>query len=150
MERAAEAWVDRLGLAPHPEGGYFRETYRSEFSTAIYFLLPGDQISALHRLRSDEVWHFYAGTSLTLTVLHPSGALESITLGADVMRGHRFQCVVPGQRWFGAVVDDPAGWALVGCTTAPAFEFSDFELGSRAALADQFPQHRAIIARLTR
>jgi len=150
MDVVAKEWIERLGLTPHPEGGYFRETYRSEFSTAIYFLLPGEQVSALHRLQADEGWHFYAGTSLTLAILHPTGTLESITLGTDAARGHRFQFVVPGNRWFGAAVDDPVGWTLVGCTTAPPFEFSDFELGDPVTLLSEFPQHRAVITRLTR
>jgi uncharacterized protein len=154
-------WIRLLALDAHPEGGYYRETYRSAetistaggsraISTAIYFLLPGDQVSALHRIRSDEVWHFYAGSALTLFVLHPDGRPERARLGPDAAAGERFQMLVPSGCWYGAAVDDPASWALVGGTVAPGFDFADFELGGRAALTREFPQHRAVIERLTR
>ena len=156
----AAAWIGLLDLAPHPEGGYYRETYRSAdtiptaggpraLSTAIYFLLPGDQVSALHRIRSDEVWHFYAGSALTLFVIH-RGHLVRTRLGPDADAGERFQTLVPAGAWYGAAVDDPASYALVGGTVAPGFDFADFELGPRAALTREFPQHRAVIERLTR
>ncbi len=157
----AAAWIGLLDLAPHPEGGYYRETYRSAdtiptaggpraLSTAIYFLLPGDQVSALHRIRSDEVWHFYAGSALTLFVIHRDGRLVRTRLGPDARAGERFQTLVPAGAWYGAAVDDPASYALVGGTVAPGFDFADFELGPRAALTREFPQHRAVIERLTR
>ena len=140
----AADWVKALNLQPHPEGGYFRETYRSAHSTAIYFLLERGQISALHRIASDEAWHFYAGSPLTVFVIHPDGQREDIHLGTS-----SFQAVVPGGCWFGARVDDGGDYALVGCTVAPAFEFEDFELGTRANLVSQFPRHRDILAQLT-
>jgi uncharacterized protein len=157
----AEDWIRLLDLAPHPEGGYYRETYRSAepivtargaraLSTAIYFLLTDDQVSALHRIRSDEVWHFYAGTALTLFVIHRDGRLEQARLGPDAAAGERFQALVPAGSWYGAAVDDPASYALVGGTVTPGFDFADFELGQRAALTREFPQHRALIERLTR
>lgn len=146
----AAYWIETLGLRPHPEGGYFRETYRSPFSTAIYFLLPGDQVSAVHRIRSDELWHFHAGSALTLSVIHSSGRLEEIALGPRADRGERLQAAVPAGCWFGASVDDRASYALVGCTVAPPFEFRDFELGDRARLLAEYPQHRDLIERLTR
>lgn len=142
--RTAKEWIARLHLQPHPEGGCFRETYRSAHSTAIYFLLEGHQFSAMHRIASDELWHFYAGSPLTVFVIHPDGRREDLHLGRDV-----FQAVVPGGCWFGARLDTPEGYALVGCTVAPAFEFKDFELGDRAKLVSQYPQHREIIRELT-
>ena len=160
-------WIQALGLVPHPEGGYFRETYRSAevletrhlparfsgpraHSTAIYFLLPGDQISALHRIKSDEIWHFYAGTTLTLTLIHPDGRLDTLRLGSEPERGEAFQAVVPEGCWYGAAVDDTRSYALVGGTVSPGFDFADFELADRATLLAAFPQHREAILRLTR
>lgn len=149
-EPPAAYWIHTLGLAPHPEGGYFRETYRSAFSTAIYFLLPGGQVSALHRIESDKLWHFHAGSGLTLSVIHPSGQLEQVALGPQPEGGARLQAVVPAGCWFGASVADRASYALVGCTVAPPFEFAEFELGDRARLLADYPQHRDLIERLTR
>ncbi len=167
MNASAKSVIDALGLAPHPEGGYFRETYRSSeeipatalparfsgpraFSTAIYFLLTGHTFSALHRLRADEVWHFYAGGPLTLFTLDDSGHLSVVRLGSDIGRGDRLQAVTPAGTWFGARADEAGGWALVGCTVAPGFDFADFELGDRTALVARYPQHREIIESLTR
>ncbi len=167
MSRDAAYWIRALGLKPHPEGGYFAETYRSgeeipasalpprfggarAFSTAIYFLLEGTQVSALHRLDSDEIWHFYAGSSLTLHVIHPDGRLEAMRMGAAKDEGEAFQAAVPAGAWFGATVDDPRSFTLVGCTVAPGFSFDDFQLATRAELTARFPRHRAIIERLTK
>lgn len=166
MNAEAQYWIEKLGLQPHPEGGYYRETYRSGqrllgcclhqhegvrvAATAIYFLLQGNQFAALHRLRSDEMWHFYAGSTLTLHIIDPQGNLSQVKLGKDVANGETFQVVVPGGCWFGATLDDPHGYTLVGCTVAPGFEFEDFELGSRQQLIEQYPQHRELIERLTR
>jgi len=161
----AGAWIERLGLAPHPEGGWFRETYRAALrlpaaalegyggaraaSTAIYFLLEGDQTSAFHRLRSDEVWHHHAGSSLTLHLLEEGLGYRSLHLGGAA-RGETWpQAVVPGGVWFGATVDAADGYALVGCTVAPGFDFADFEMARREELLDRFPQHRGIVERLT-
>ncbi len=163
----AADWISALGLIVHPEGGFYRETYRSAetiaaahlpprfggpraYSTAIYFLLPADQISALHRIESDEVWHFYAGSAVTLTLIHPDGKLTEHRLGPGLARDERFQVVVPARCWYGAVVDDRDGWALLGGTVAPGFDFADFELADRATLLAEFPQHRQAILRLTR
>lgn len=163
----ADEWVNRLALQPHPEGGYYAETYRSpegvaaahlparyggdrSFATAIYFLVRGGTFSALHRIQSDEMWHFYAGSRLTVYVIHPGGRLEEIHLGPDVAAGETFQAVVPAGCWFGSKVHDAGGYALVGCTVAPGFDFADFELAGRSDLTRQFPQHAAVIQALTR
>jgi len=166
MNAEAQRWIDVLCLQPHPEGGYYRETYRSTLrlmgccltehhaprvaATLIYFLLPGDQFSALHRLRSDEMWHFYAGSPLTLHIIHPEGHLTQVKLGSRADHGETFQAVVKAGCWFGATVEDPDGYALVGCTVAPGFEFDDLELGQRQQLIERYPQHRDLIERLTR
>lgn len=146
----AAYWIQKLKLAKHPEGGYYRETYRDNrqidgrsCSTAIYFLLPADEVSALHRIRSDELWHFYAGNELTIHIIDRAGNYSTRTIGPG-----RFQAVVPADHWFGAIVEQD--YALVGCTVAPGFDVQDFEMADRAALLRQFPQHRPIIERLTR
>lgn len=167
MAGTAAEWIASLRLTPHPEGGFYRETYRARetidaehlparfggrrvHSTAIYFLLPGDHVSALHRIKSDEVWHFYAGSPLTLAMIHPGGQLEERRLGPGPERGERFQAVVPAGSWYGASVDDRDAYALLGGTVAPGFDFADFELGDRGELLARFPQHRETILRLTR
>lgn len=118
-------------------------------STAIYFLLAGDERSLLHRIRSDEVWHFYDGAGLVLFVISPDGALRETRLGRDAGRGEVLQAIVPAGAWYGAAVTDPASYSLVGGTVAPGFDFADFELADRASLLREFPQHRAVIDRLT-
>jgi predicted cupin superfamily sugar epimerase len=167
MPRCAGDWIKALDLAPHPEGGHYRETYRSvenipqaalprryggdrRFSTAIYYLLAGREISALHRIKSDEIWHFYAGTPLELAVIDPEGRLSIHVLGPEPSPGEAPQVVVPANCWFGARVRDPGSYALVGCTVAPGFDFADFDLGRRGDLISLHPQHRGCIERLTR
>src|SRR5882757_5432760 len=166
MEVAAQQWIDRLNLEPHPEGASYRQTYRAPLtlpqfalsgftgdraaSTAIYFLLEGDQFSAFHRLRSDEVWHFYAGFGLVVHVIEPGGQYSELLLGSNAAAGEVFQAVVPAGCWFGSSLRLPNTFALVGCTVAPGFDFADFEMAKRDALTAQYPQHRNIIQRLTR
>lgn len=155
---AAEYWIERLGLKPHPEGGYYAQTYRAAqtlpngrpVATAIYFLLEHDNFSALHRLSSDEMWHFYAGDPLTVHLIEPEGSYRTLRLGPGLEPGQSFQGVVPAGCWFGATVERPGGYALVGCTVAPGFDFADFELAEREALTRLYPQHRTLIERLTR
>lgn len=159
--------MDKLRLQPHPEGGYYRETYRSNVildreslplgfagpraaSTAIYFLIEGENFSAFHRLRSDELWHFYAGSPLLVHVIEPVGAYSSLLLGNDPDAGQMPQVVVPAGNWFASHASDWKSWALVGCTVSPGFDFADFEIGRRAHLIECYPQHREMIQRLTR
>jgi len=172
MNESAQNWISSLNLLPHPEGGYYRETYRSgvsvtvcsaddhndvktadrairSISTAIYFLLEGDQISTLHRIRSDEAWHFYAGSSLSVEGILPDGERQTWRLGLDLASGERPQCVVPAGTWFGAHLKHSSTYALVGCTVSPGFDFADFELAERAELIAMHPQHTDIIERLT-
>ena len=166
-EKTAAYWVEKYHLQPHPEGGYFAETYRAAeqiphaalperfagrraFSTAIYFLLEGHQFSALHRIQADELWHFYAGDPLKVFVIHAaSGKSEVIRLGPDPEAGEVFQAVVPAGAWFGSRPVTGATYSLVGCTVAPGFDFADFELAERESLLAEFPQHAEIIKRLT-
>ncbi|MFO7982431.1 MAG: cupin domain-containing protein [Desulfuromonadales bacterium] len=161
-------YIQALDLQPHPEGGWFRETYRAgediseqglpsryegsrPMATGIYFLLTSDTFSALHRLKSDEQWHFYAGDPLTVHIFEPEGEYRIVRLGDDPDRNESFQAVVPAGCWFGATVDGGAdAFALVGCTVAPGFDFEDFEMGRCDELVPRYPRHRALIERLTR
>jgi len=166
-QQTAEYWINKLGLEPHPEGGYFRQTYRSgvvigcealpagfggsrPVSTAIYFLLEGENFSAFHRLRSDELWHFYAGATVEVHVIDESGDHSEILLGRNAEAGEVFQAVVKAGCWFGSRVRDGRSWALVGCTVSPGFDFEDFEMAKRDELVRLYPQHREVIGRLTR
>jgi predicted cupin superfamily sugar epimerase len=163
----ARQWIDRLGLVRHPEGGYYRETYRCaesspaaalpprfggarSFCTAIYYLLEGDDFSAFHRLRQDEVWHFYDGAALTLHVLTAGGSYRTLRVGRDLAADELPQAVVVGGDLCAAAVSVPDAYTLVGCTVAPGFDFADFEVPGRAELCRLYPQHRALIERFTR
>lgn len=159
--------INNLELLPHPEGGYFKETYRSEgsinqnalngsfsgnrsYCTGIYFLLTSDTFSALHRIKQDEMWHFYDGGTLLVHVITPEGEYYTITLGKDFENGEVPQAVVPAGCWFGASVKDDNDFSFVGCTVAPGFDFEDFELAKEQEISQQFPQHSTLIKTLTR
>ena len=158
----AEALIKRFGLVAHPEGGYYRESYRSDgiipqsglperftgsrhFSTAIYFLLEQGQYSRLHRIRSDEIWHFYLGGPLRLAMIHPDGKTDEIILGQDIAAGQTLQYVVPAGVWFGATPCAETDFSFVGCTVAPGFDFADFEMGKRESLKSAYPKAWACI-----
>ena len=166
-ELSAKELIAQLGLIRHPEGGWFRECYRSResvaasalpgrfgaarsFCTSIYFLLEHGYVSALHRIKTDELWHFYAGSPLTVHAVTPEGAHHSWQLGAHPAAGETFQAAVPAGCWFGAEVRGEGAFALVGCTVAPGFDFADFEMAERDLLLADHPQHRDLICRLTR
>ena len=166
--KPASYWVEKYNLLPHPEGGYYSETYRSferiektglpdrfpadrSFSTGIYFLLEKNQFSAFHRIKSDEIWHFYAGESLDIFVINPQdGNLEIIKLGSDPEQGEIFQAVVPAGAWFGSRPSSGSNYSLVGCTVSPGFDFEDFEMAEREELAKQYAKHQKLIQELTR
>ncbi len=156
-------YINELNLQPHPEGGFYRETYRAEgmvslqifngernISTAIYYLLEAGSFSAFHRIKSDEMWHFYDGTGLSVYLIDESGNLEVLRLGRNLASGEQLQGVVPAGRWFASRVDSESGYALVGCTVAPGFDFQDFEMAERGKLISEFPQHSDLIISLTR
>lgn len=153
-----------LNLKPHPiEGGFFRETYRSvgqarfpeypssrAFGTAIYYLLTGRTVSEMHRLPGDEVFHFYLGDPVRMLQLHPDGTGREWMLGSDLTAGHLPQLVVPGGVWQGShVLDGPAGFALLGATMAPGFDYADYQTGGRAELTKTWPAFATQITRLT-
>ena len=165
-DKTSRYWIEKLQLEAHPEGGYFRQTYRSDVmiarealpagfagaraaSTAIYFLLEGKKFSAFHRLRSDEVWHFYVGDPLVVHVISPEGEYSSILLGRDLEAGQALQGVVRAGCWFASHVADWNSFAVAGCTVAPGFDFEDFEMGRREELVAKYPQHRVLIEGLT-
>ena len=162
MNTEAQAIITRLGLAPLPnEGGWFRQTWVSgarwadgrAAGSAITFLVTPEDFSALHRLKTEEVWFFQAGDALGHVRLGPGGGAARLTrLGGDVLAGEVLQLVVPGGVWQGArlAAGGRRGWALIGCTMAPAWDEGEFELGSRAGLAGEFPGARAQIEALTR
>lgn len=158
--------MDLYDLEPHPEGGYFKETFRDvgvisksalpkkfagdcNYSTAIYFLIPEGKKSHLHRLHSDEVWHFYLGGPLTLIQISPEGKVNKIILGQDIKNQQKLQYVVPAGFWFGAYPNQNSGYSFVGCTQSPGFDFSDFEMGDRAKLLKLYPQAKEEIILLT-
>ncbi len=159
----AEHWVKKLSLEEHPEGGYFRQTYKSDMQftlpgydgprsagTAIYYLLKSGQLSAFHRLKSDEVWHFYTGSALALHLIDTGGRLGRVLLGNDFSRGQAFQAVVRAGTWFATSVVRQRSYSLVGCTVAPGFEYRDWELGDRETLVREYPAHRKTIEKYTR
>jgi uncharacterized protein len=163
----AKYWIDKLDLEPHVEGGYFKETYRSaetidkhalperfgddrSFCTAIYFLLQNNDFSAFHRIKQDELWHFYIGGPLIIHIIDWQGNYLQIRLGMNLDNGEVLQAMVPHGSWFGANLQAPESFALVGCTVAPGFDFADLEIAERDDLIDLFPEHRLIIEQLTR
>lgn len=151
----AKYWIEKLQLQKHPEGGWFREIYRAKevipqnglpeyftgernVSTSIYYLLEGDDISTFHRIKSDEVWHFYIGTSAIEILTIRNGRIEKFHLGNDFEKGQQFQVVVPKNTWFAGHLLMPDGYALVGCTVSPGFHFEDFEMADEKLL-QEFP-----------
>jgi len=163
----AAYWIQKLGLEPHPEGGHYRQTYCADLvlakealppqftgarlaSTAIYFLLQKTDFSAFHRLRSDELWHFYVGGSLLVHVIEADGRYSRIQLGSDPESGEALQAIVKARCWFASHLKNENSFALVGCTVAPGFDFEDFELAKRQELEQRYPQHRGVIAKCTR
>src|SRR5690606_11076637 len=156
--KTAEFYIKRLNLTQHPEGGYFKEVYRDDeiinkkhlheryttdhsFSTSIY---------NLHKIKSDETWHFYDGTTLIINIIDKDGRLSSVKLGRNIDEGEVFQFTIKKDSWFCAEVRDKNSFSLVGCTVSPGFDFSDFELGKRETLLKSFPYHKELITRFTR
>lgn len=163
----AEQIIEFFGMRPLPqEGGFYVEAYRCRekiakaalpvrytgdrcFSTAILYLLTPGTFSALHRVNSDEIFHFYLGDPVTMLQLHPDGASEIITLGHDVLNGQRVQVIVPRDSWQGSFLNEGGKFALMGTTVAPGFETSDFEPAQKQSLLQQYPSRRDLIIKLT-
>jgi len=165
MHPKATQYIKQLQLKKHPEGGYYKEVYRSgeiilpshlpkrykslrNFSTSIYFLLEGKQFSAFHLLQSDELWHFYDGSKVLLYIIDQKGNLTIKKLGRS--KDCELQLTIEKQNWFAAEVENKKSFSLFGCTVSPGFDFDDFKLGKRIELIGKFPKHKNIIDRLTR
>jgi len=163
----ATEWKEHLDLEPHPEGGAYRETYRSDgalpeaalperfdgerhAAAHIYYLLPAGDVSALHRIRQDELWHVYDGGPATLHIFRPDGTYHAEVLGRNPAEGGRLHAVVPAGAWFGLTIGATADFLLAGCTTVPAFDFADFELAEEKTLLDRYPEQEDVVRRLTR
>jgi len=159
--------IQKYNLEPHPEGGWYKQTYKSNeeiaadalperfgasraFSTAIYFLLEQGNFSSFHRIKSDECWHFYAGDPLLIYIIEPSGELKVISLGSAHEKGQSFQYVVSANCWFASRPAPESEYCFVGCTVSPGFEFDDFELADATELSAIYPQHKLIIIELCR
>lgn len=158
-----EYWIRELDLIKHPEGGYYKEIYRSQESinvnrgeqnckrsliTSIFFLLTSKNFSAFHRIKSDELWHFHDGDAITIHSINKHGELTSVSLGKNIENGERLQHVVNAGDWFASEVKKENAYALVGCTVAPGFDFNDFELAS-SELKNTYSEHSQLIERLT-
>ncbi len=169
VTRTTRGIIRQLQLTRHPEGGYFRETYRSieklslkglppryhgkrSVATAIYYLLQRGDFSALHRIQSDELWHFHDGAPLDIVMLSSKGFLSRVQLGLDLKKGQRPQVCIPRGVWFGAAVrrGGKADYTLASCTVAPGFDFKDFEMAQRLDLLKKFPRLRRAILKWTR
>lgn len=163
----SSAIIDRLKLTSHPEGGWYREVYRSDevlpadslparygephcINTSIYFLLESNDFSAFHRIKSDETWHFYLGSPVTIYILSPDGKYKEVILGNNLIDNQELQYTILRDSWFAAIVQTTGSFALVGCTVSPGFEFSDFELAERKQLISLFPDYEQLIFSLTR
>jgi len=161
-----EQLVLQLQLEKHPEGGYYKEVYRSSeiileeslperysgdrsFATSIYYLIDGEYPSLFHRLKSDEIWHFYEGSPVDVHIIDPGGNYTRITMGDLSMQNHNYQITIPKNHWFGGIVRKRDSYTLLGCTVSPGFDFKDFEMAEQDSLLSKFPEHREIILKLT-
>lgn len=162
----AKEIITHFNLSAHPEGGYFKEVYRSKgqileqnlaeyfegnrnYCTSIYFLLTSDKFSAFHKISQDEIWHFYKGTSLKLHLISPEGTYSFVMIGDNFKNNEVFQFTVPAHYYFAAEVSQKDTFSFVGCTVSPGFDFRDFVLPSCDELSKAFPNHSKIINALT-
>lgn len=164
MIKNADYWIEFLELKPHPEGGYYKEIYRSEdeipgntlaaFSekrsvcTSIYFLLGPNDISHFHRIKSDELWFFHDGDAIQIHTLSDAGH-RILELGPHAAQGQCLQHLVPAGNWFASHVKEGGQFALVSCVVSPGFDFADFEMAELTSLLEAFPAHEEIVQRYT-
>ncbi len=166
MHSKAKYYIDKLKLITHPEGGYYREIYRSGefidieglpdryknkrvFSTSIYFLIEGRQVSKFHKLKSDETWHFYDGGSIKIYILDENKTLNQVILGKELSEENLFQFTIKKNNWFAAELTESDSFALIGCSVSPGFDFEDFELAERNSLIKNYPEYEIIIKKFT-
>jgi len=158
--------IDFYNLSEHPEGGFYKQVYRSEgeiseknlskefngnrnFATSIYFLLTSKKFSAFHKINQDEIWHFYLGSPLKIHMISPEGIYKNVIVGSDFKSNNHFQYTVPAQYYFAAEVLDANSYSFVGCSVSPGFDFRDFQLPNCKDLCNEFPEYLKIIERLT-
>ncbi len=156
----AEDIISKLEMLPHPEGGYYKETYRSEeqtinkegnkrnTSTAIYFLLENNNISRFHRIKSDELWFFHQGEPIEIVSIQ-NNKLVSTILGNNLENGEVPQAMISANTWFASSVKNQRGYALVSCTVAPGFDFADFEMAKQDELLEEYPMLESVIKKYT-
>ncbi|MBI9073538.1 MAG: cupin domain-containing protein [Melioribacteraceae bacterium] len=157
--------IKKLELTPHPEGGYYKEVYRSNnntkliintlpvnrsLATSIYFLLEKDQFSSFHKLKSDELWYHHTGSYVRIHVIDKKGNYFHKDIGTDLEKNIEPQFIIEAESWFAAELTDKNSYSLLGCMVTPGFDFADFELAEKEKLTEQFPQHNEIIAKFTR
>ena len=164
---SADYWIKHLKLQPHPEGGAYARIYTADliiprlslsesFSgdrnscTHIYYLLQENDFSAFHRIRSDELWHFYDGDTLCIYEINKQGELTKHLLGKDPENNESPFCVIKAGNWFASGLKTKTSYVLAGCTVSPGFDFAEFEMGDRIKLIKQYPQHKELIISLTR
>lgn len=167
MQDRVKQLISHYRMQPHPEGGYFQQTYKSSgsiplsalpegfsgsrlFSTAIFFLLEQGNFSAFHRIKSDECWHFYEGQTLLVHIITAEAEIKTVRLGPDISNGEVYQFVVPANCWFASEPAPGTAYSFVGCTVSPGFDFADFEMADSAGLAAQYPAYGVMIHRLCR
>ena len=160
-EKTSRYWIEHLAMQPHPEGGYYKETFRSaqqvsrsgdtairQACTSIYYLLEGEDYSGFHRILSDEIWYFHKGDPLHIHVINEQGTLETHEL-SDLATGS-LSIMVPAELWFAAELPAKTGYCLVSCAVAPGFEFSEFEMAGKTELESAYPRYKAVFERLCR
>lgn len=162
----AQDIINKFNLQPHPEGGYFEETYRSKgeipnealsqeykdsrnYSTAIYFLLTSDQFSAFHKIKQDEIWHFYKGSPIRIHMISAQGVYSNVVVGRDLSVGQVPQYVIKGGVWFAAEVVEKDSFSFVGCTVSPGFDFQDLDMPRREFLLGKYPELEEVILKFT-
>lgn len=158
--KSFDYWVKAYEMNQHPEGGYYKEIYRSENSvttsyganrslmTSIYFLITKGNFSSFHRIKSDELWNYHYGDALSVHIISPEGNYSMLKIGSNVENGEQLQGVVPAGSWFASEVIEGGDYSLVGCVVAPGFDFEDFELAEKIKLSAHFPQHKILIDKL--
>lgn len=160
----ADDLIEHFSLLKHPEGGYYREVYRSEktlnnlpspfngsrnYLTSIYFMLKSEDKSLFHRLSADEIWYFHLGTALKFYLLDPEGNLKTFILGSDFRKGEMLQVIAPANHYMAAEVIEEDSFTFISCAVAPGFDFVDFEMGDKKSMTQDYPSHAEIIDRFT-
>lgn len=156
MQKSASFWIKKLNLLPHPEGGFYAETFRADLEvdsgwgkrsalTSIFYLLEAEDFSGFHRIKSPELWYWHAGETLLIHEIDESGTLKTHKLSAE----NPFAAIAP-KSWFASEVENKKGYVLVSCAVAPGFDFTDFEMAKKDALVQEIPQHSVLLSRLCR